>query len=73
MDSQSSTAASQQASKWTSKVRWDLVHEIDLAALEDEQEEIPGVEKDIQKRLERKALFNKYLSKVPTITGPEDG
>jgi hypothetical protein len=51
------------ASKWKSKVRWDLLPEIDLEALDGEDAIIQPMERDLQKRLEKKALMHKYLAK----------
>ena len=63
----------QQASKWKSKVRWDLANEIDWRSLSEGDGTLPNVEKDIQDRLQVKALFNKYPSKSSLDNAtPED-
>ena len=46
--------------------RWDLCNEIDLRALAGMEETIPSVDQEIQKKLEKKALFNKWLTKSDT-------
>ena len=53
----------QAASKWKSKVHWDLIPEIDLETMEQSSEVIPEVEREVQKRLERKAQHHKWLEK----------
>ena len=62
----------QQASKWKSKVRWDLASEIDWRALADGDGTLPNVGKDIQDRLQTKALFNKWLTKSHTEGAAEE-
>ena len=62
----------QAATKWKSKVRWDLVSEIDWRSLSEGDGTIPSVEKDIQDRLQTKALFNKYLMKSTVDFPSED-
>jgi hypothetical protein len=52
-------------SKWKTKVRWDLIGEIDVSAMNSNETLIPGVEKEIEARLSQKALLAKYLSKLP--------
>ena len=54
----------QSAAKWRSKVRWDLANEIDWRSLFGGDDTFPNVEKDIQERLQVKAMFNKYLMKA---------
>ena len=51
------------ASKWKSKVRWDLALEIDWGKLSEESLSLPAVEAEIQDRMQKKALFAKYLNK----------
>ena len=53
----------QGARKWKSKVRWALLDEIDMRALRQDLETIEPVEEDLKKRLEKKALMNKWLTK----------
>ena len=53
------------ANKWKSKVRWDLLGEIDITSMDKDQEMIEGVEKEIKDRLYQKALVSKYLAQVP--------
>jgi len=60
----------QSAAKWRSKVRWDLANEIDWRSHLGGDDTLPNVEKDIQERLQVKAMFNKYLTKASS--GKED-
>ena len=50
------------AAKWKSKVRWDLADEIDWRAITEDDSLLPGVEKDIQDQLQRKALLRRYIA-----------
>ena len=59
----------QQANKWKSKVNWALCREIDLKSLKDDLETIESVEMEVKKRLEQKALFNKWLQKSEESAG----
>ena len=63
------------ASQWKSKVRWDLAQEIDWRSLVENEEVLPGVERDLQMTLQNKALVQKYLAQP--LDGPksamEDG
>ena len=52
----------QGAHKWKTKVNWALLDDIDLRALHEDLETIEPVEDDLKKRLEKKALMNKWLS-----------
>ena len=61
------------ANQWKSKVRWDLAHEIDWRSLAQNDETLPGVERDLQNQLQAKALFNKYLAKAGEGVRAADG
>ena len=50
--------------RWKSKVRWELADEYDAVALESDDWAITDADEEVRKRLERKALFNKYLDKA---------
>ena len=53
------------ASKWKSKVRWDLAEQIDWRKIQEDSDfSMLGLEKEISERLQQKALFNKYLGKA---------
>jgi len=60
------------ASKWKSKVRWDLANEIDMRALAAETESLPTVDKELQGRLKERALLTKYVENAQTATVTED-
>jgi len=60
------------AAKWKSKVRWDLASEIDWGKLSEEALSIPAVEAEIQERLQKKALFQKYLAKSQDSRSAEE-
>ena len=49
------------ASKWKSKVRWDLANEIDMRALMGETDAIPEGDRELQARLRDRALMNKWI------------
>ena len=55
--------------KWRSKVRWDLADEYDALALEGDDLMIDEADEEVRKRLERKALFSKYLDKAGMGSG----
>ena len=57
------TPKGQGANKWRSKVNWALLDEIDMRALTEDYETIDAVEDDLKKRLEKKALMNKWMSR----------
>ena len=57
--------------KWRSKVRWDLANELDWRALEQDDEHLPEVERELQLRMRDKALAQRYLD-TPQQAG-EDG
>ena len=61
-----------QASKWKSKVRWDLANEIDMRALCAETESLPAVDRELQGRLKERALLSKYVDNSQTATVTED-
>ena len=58
--------------KWKSKVRWDLANEIDLRALQEDDEEIPELEQELQTRLKDKALMAKALGASSAAVEDED-
>jgi hypothetical protein len=51
------------ASKWKSKVRWDVAGEIDWRSLTEGDTLLNGVEKDVSARLQQKANIAKWLAK----------
>ena len=54
----------QSGQKWRSKVQWHLCDQYDIRALDEEDMAVGPVDEEVRKRLETKALFNKYLSKA---------
>ena len=60
------------ASKWKSKVRWDLANEIDVRALSGDSEALPSVDRELQSRLKERALLNKYVENATSGTVEED-
>ena len=58
----------QQGQKWRTKVRWELCDQYDIRALDEEELYIPGADEEVKNRLEKKALFNKYLNKATEST-----
>ena len=50
--------------KWKTKVKWALLQEYDVQALESPDWAIPSADAEVSERLQRRALFNKHLSKV---------
>ena len=57
--------------KWKSKVKWQLLQEYDVKALESSDWAISGADQEVADRLQRRALFQKHLSKVEE-TGLKD-
>ena len=56
------------ASKWKSKVRWDLANEIDVRALSTAGESLPDIDRELQLRLKDRALMQKYVDQAtPTV------
>ena len=45
-------------------MRWDLAREIDWRTVAEDDQTLPGVERDLQSQLQNKALFAKYLQKA---------
>ena len=60
------------ANKWKTKVRWDLANEIDWRAITEDDSLLPGVEKDIQEQLQRKALLRRYITEPSSSPSLED-
>ena len=56
---------------WRSMVCWGLANELDWRALEQDDEHLPEVERELQLRMRDKALAQRYLD-TPQQTG-EDG
>ena len=54
----------QSGQKWRSKVQWHLCDQYDIRALDEEDMAVGAVDEEVRKRLETKALFNKYLNKA---------
>ena len=59
-------------SKWRSKVRWDLANAVDMRVLSEGDGLIRGVEADISKVMQERALFAKYLDKGGSPNTPEE-
>ena len=53
--------------KWRSKVQWHLCDQYDIRALDEEDMAVPGVDEEVRRRLEHKALMNKYMAKAEEI------
>ena len=58
--------------KWKSKVRWELCDQYDIRALDEDELYIPGADEEVRNRLEKKALFKKYLDKAGEASGGAD-
>jgi hypothetical protein len=54
----------QQGQKWKSRVKWELCDQYDIRALDSEELNIPEADDEVKQRLEKMALFNKYLAKA---------
>ena len=50
--------------KWRSKVKWQLLQEYDVQALESSDWSIPLADAEVSDRLQRRALFAKHLTKL---------
>ena len=59
------------ASKWKSKVRWDLANEIDVRALSTAGESLPDIDKELQVRLKDRALMQKYVDQAAPVVAEE--
>ena len=57
---------------WKSKVKWGLLKEYDVKALESNDWRIPEADKEVTDRLQQKALFNKHLEKSGVGSAPAD-
>ena len=53
----------QAGQKWRSKVQWDLCAQYDVRSLDEQELQIPAADEEVRLRLEKKALFNKHLTK----------
>ena len=58
--------------KWKSKVNWELCDQYDIRALDAEELIIPDADEEVRHRLERMALFQKYLDKANVGVNHED-
>ena len=58
--------------KWKSKVKWGLLKEYDVKALEGSDWRIPEADKEVSDRLQQRALFNKHLEKSGAASAPPD-
>ena len=54
--------------KWKTKVKWALLQEYVVQALESSDWDIPSADAEVSERLQRRALFNKHLSKVDSAS-----
>ena len=59
--------------KWKSKVKWGLLKEYDVKALESNDWRIPEADKEVTDRLQQKALFNKHLEKSGVAAAGAEG
>ena len=55
--------------KWKSKVKWQLLQEYDVQALESSDWSIPSADAEVSDRLQRRALFAKHLNKLEESGG----
>ena len=55
------------ANKWRSKVRWDLANEIDWRAITSNDSVLPGVERELQDCMHKKAVSAKYLAEPAAL------
>ena len=62
----------QSGAKWKSKVRWELCDQYDIRALDEDELYIPGADEEVRNRLEKMALFKKYLDKAGEASGGAD-
>ena len=53
----------QAGQKWKTKVQWAIADEYDALALQTSDVMIEEADDEVRKRLEKKALFQKYLDK----------
>ena len=51
----------QNAKQWKTKVRWELLDEYDVAALDKQRWSIEDVDEEVQVRLKAKAQIKKHL------------
>ena len=58
--------------KWKSKVKWGLLKEYDVKALEGSDWRIPEADKEVSDRLQQRALFDKHLEKSGAAAAPPD-
>ena len=61
-----------QASKWKSKVRWDLASEIDWRCLSQDNEILPEVEVELQQRLSHRANTARAMAATASPTAGEE-
>ena len=59
--------------KWKSKVKWQLLEEYDVKALESNEYSIPAADEEVSQRLRQKALFAKHLSPFNGGDGAAEG
>ena len=59
--------------KWKTKVKWELCDQYDIRALGEEGAYIPGADEEVRQRLEKTAIFNKYLTKARSDEQGPDG
>ena len=53
-------------------MRWERCDQYDIRALDEEELYMPGADEEVKNRLEKKALFNKYLNKAAESAAPAD-
>ena len=63
----------QAGQKWRSRVQWQLCEQYDRRSLDENELAIPAADEEVRLRLEKKALFNKYLAKAEASDKGGDG
>ena len=59
--------------KWKSKVKWTLLDEYDVRALDSHDMCIPEADEEVSARLRQKALFSKHLTALEDANGAAKG
>ena len=56
--------------KWSSKIKWQLLHEYDVRSLESTEWAVPEADEEVSERLKRRALIAKHLHDLPASSPP---
>ena len=59
--------------KWRSKIKWDLLKEYDVQALESSEWSIADADDEVSERVRRKALFAEHWDGLQESQPPEGG